>query len=47
LNKISANALEFGNLVSLSEEKMLYLEEHGECLIKDRAVSKLRKVYLT
>jgi adapter protein MecA 1/2 len=47
LNKISANALEFGNLVPLSEEKMLYLEEHGECLIKDRAVSKLRKVYLT
>jgi adapter protein MecA 1/2 len=47
LNKISANALEFGDLVAPSEEKMLYLEEHGECLIQDRAVSKLRRVYLT
>lgn len=45
-NKISASAVEFGNLIAVSEERMLYLEEHGECLIADRAVSKLRKIYL-
>lgn len=45
-NKISAQAVEFGNLIAVSEERMLYLEEHGECLIADRAVSKLRKIYL-
>lgn len=43
-NKISAQAVEFARLVALSEEKLLYLQEHGECLIKDRAVSGLRKV---
>lgn len=45
-NKISAQAVEFGNLIAVSEERMLYLQEHGECLIADRAVSKLRKIYL-
>ncbi len=45
-NKISAEAVEFGNLIAVSRERMLYLEEHGECLIADRAVSKLRKIYL-
>ena len=46
-NKISAQAVEFGNLIAVSNERMQYLEEHGECLIKDRAVSKLRKIYTT
>lgn len=46
-NQISASAVEFGNLVAVSEERLLYLQEHGECLIKDRAVSKLRRIYLT
>lgn len=45
-NKISAQAVEFGNLIAVSEERMQYLEEHGECLIADRAVSKLRRIYL-
>ncbi len=45
-NKISAAAVEFGNLIAASEERMFYLEEHGECLIRDRAVSKLRKIQL-
>lgn len=45
-NRISAQALEFGNLTAVSEERLLYLQEHGECLIKDRAVSRLRRVYL-
>lgn len=45
-NKISAQAVEFGNLIAVSEERMQYLEEHGECLIADRAVSRLRRIYL-
>ncbi|MBD5509529.1 MAG: adaptor protein MecA [Lachnospiraceae bacterium] len=45
-NKISAQAVEFGNLIAVCEERMQYLEEHGECLIRDRAVSKLRRIYL-
>lgn len=43
-NKISAQAVEFGNLIAASEERLLYLEEHGECLIRDRAVSRLRRI---
>lgn len=45
-NRISAQAVEFGNLIAVSEERLLYLQEHGECLIRDRAVSKLRRIYL-
>ena len=44
-NKISAQAVEFGNLIAVSGERMQYLEEHGECLIEGRAVSKLRRIY--
>lgn len=44
-NKISAQAVEFGNLIAISEEKLQYLEEHGECLIRNRAVSRLRRIY--
>lgn len=45
-NKISAQGVEFGNLIAVSEERMQYLDEHGECLIADRAVSRLRRIYL-
>ena len=45
-NKISAQAVEFGNLIAVSEEKMHYLDEHGDCLIRDRAVSRLRRIYM-
>lgn len=45
-NKISAQAVEFGNLIAVSEERMQYLQEHGECLIEDRAVSRLRRIYM-
>lgn len=45
-NKISAPAVEFGNLIAVSEERMQYLDEHGEYLIADRAVSKLRRIYM-
>ena len=44
-NKISAQAVEFGNLIAVSNERMQYLDEHGECLIEGRAVSKLRRIY--
>ena len=44
-NRISAQAVEFGNLIAVSDERMQYLEEHGECLIRDRAVSRLRRIY--
>ena len=44
-NKISAQAVEFGNLIAVSNERMQYLEEHGERLIADRAVSRLRRIY--
>ena len=45
-NKISAQGVEFANQIAVSEERMQYLEEHGECLIADRAVSRLRRIYL-
>lgn len=45
-NRISAQAVEFGNLIAVSEERMQYLEEQGECLIRNRAVSRLRRIYL-
>ena len=43
-NKISAQAVEFAGLMAATEERLLYLGEHGECMIKDRAVSWLRKI---
>ncbi len=45
-NKISAQAMEFGTMIAVSEERMQYLEEHGERLIEGRAVSKLRRIYM-
>lgn len=44
-NKISAQAVEFSMLVVPTKEKILYLQEHGECLIRDRAVSTLRRIW--
>ena len=44
-NKISAQGVEFGNLIAVTQERLQYLEEHGECLIRDRAVSRLRRIY--
>lgn len=45
-NKISAQAVEFAGLIVPTEEKLIYLEEHGECMIKDRAVSRMRRICL-
>lgn len=35
-------ALEFGLLYSAEQQGMLYLEEHGECLITEKALKKMR-----
>ena len=35
-------ALEYGVLYSAEEEKVVYLREHGQCLIEEKAVAKLR-----
>lgn len=35
-------ALEFGTLYAATEEKRVYLEEHGECLIPEKAIARLR-----
>lgn len=36
------NALEFGSLYAADEGRLLLLKEHGECLIAERALKKLR-----
>lgn len=43
-NKISAQAVEFAGLIATTQERLLYLGEHGECMIRDRAVSWLRRI---
>ncbi len=35
-------AMEFGSLYTAEKETVLYLEEHGQCLIKEKALKKLR-----
>lgn len=37
-------ALEFGSLYAAEDDKVLYLEEHGNCLIAEKALRKLRLV---
>ena len=34
-------ALEFGSLFAAEQDKLLYLQEHGECLIAEKALKKL------
>lgn len=41
-SRASIQALEFGELYAASEDKRVYLEEHGECLIGEKALSRLR-----
>lgn len=41
-SRASIQALEFGELYAAAEDKLVYLEEHGECLIDEKAVAKLR-----
>ena len=35
-------AIEFGALLGAEQEKVIYLQEHGECLIAEKALKKLR-----
>ena len=35
-------AMEFAALYAADEQKLRYLEEHGECLIREKALKKLR-----
>lgn len=35
-------ALEYGTLFGATEDKIVYLDEHAECLIPEKAISKLR-----
>lgn len=41
-SRASIQALEFGELYAATEDKLVYLEEHGECLIGEKALTKLR-----
>ncbi|MBR4084530.1 MAG: adaptor protein MecA [Lachnospiraceae bacterium] len=36
------HALEYGVLYGAAEDKLRYLQEHGECIIEDKAIVKLR-----
>lgn len=40
--KACVQALEYGELWAAFQERVLYLQEHAECLIEQKAVSKLR-----
>jgi len=35
-------ALEYGVLYGATEDKVVYLREHGECILEEKAVGKLR-----
>ena len=35
-------AIEFGALFGAEQDKVIYLQEHGECLIAEKALKKLR-----
>ena len=35
-------AIEFGSLYAAERDKVIYLEEHGECLVAEKALKKLR-----
>jgi negative regulator of genetic competence, sporulation and motility len=35
-------ALEYGVLFGATEDKIVYLDEHAECLIAEKALAKLR-----
>lgn len=43
--KACVQALEFGRLYSAEEETVLFFQEHGDCLIEEKALRKLAKIY--
>lgn len=41
-SRACVQALEFGSLFAAEQDRLEYLQEHGECLIEERALKKLR-----
>lgn len=41
-SRACVQALEYGTLYGAAEEKLTYLQEHGECIIEEKALTKLR-----
>ncbi len=41
-SRACVQALEYGVLFGATEDKIVYLDEHGECLIPEKAIAKLR-----
>lgn len=41
-SRACVQAMEFGNLYTAEADRLLHLKEHGECLIAERALKKLR-----
>lgn len=41
-SRACVQALEFGSLFAAEQDRVEYLKEHGECLIEERALKKLR-----
>lgn len=41
-SRACVQALEYGTLYSAAEEKLTYLQEHGECIIEEKAITKVR-----
>jgi adapter protein MecA 1/2 len=43
-SKACIQAMEFGSLYSADEERYMHIKEHGECIIAEKALKKLRLV---
>ena len=41
-SRACVQALEYGTLYGATEEKLTYLQEHGECIIEEKALTKVR-----
>ena len=41
-SRACVQALEYGTLYGAAEEKLTYLQEHGECIIEEKALTKVR-----
>lgn len=43
-SRVCIRALEYGTLYAASEDKITYVKEHGECLIEEKAIAKLKYI---
>ena len=41
-SRACVQALEYGTLYGAAEEKLTYVQEHGECIIEEKALTKVR-----